>query len=53
MTEDYRRLIPAAIERPAPTPTGLPAHITDDYSEAGRQIARRFGTEIDILRDDA
>ena len=52
MAEDYRRLI-SRDRRPAPAPTGLPAHITDDYSEAGRQIARRFGTEVDILRDHA
>ncbi|MEP7308998.1 MAG: glycosyltransferase family 4 protein [Acidobacteriota bacterium] len=50
MSEDYRRLIPAAIERPAPIPTGLPPHFTDDYSEAGRRIARRFGADVDILR---
>jgi hypothetical protein len=50
MAEDYRRLIPAAISRPAPIPAGLPAHFTDDYSEAGRRIASRFGADVDILR---
>ena len=50
MAEDYRRLIPAVIESPAPLPAALPAHITDNYSEAGRRIARRFGVDVDILR---
>jgi hypothetical protein len=50
MAEDYRRLIPAAIERPVPIPADLPAHFTEDYSEAGRRIARRFGADVDILR---
>jgi glycosyltransferase involved in cell wall biosynthesis len=49
MVNDYRRMIRAAASRPAPVPTGLPAHITNDYSEAARQIARRFDAGIDIL----
>ena len=49
MVDDYRRVIQAAASRPAPVPTGLPAHITNDYSETARQIARRFDASIDIL----
>jgi len=49
MVNDYRRVIHAAASRPLPVPTGLPAHITNDYSEAARQIARGFDASIDIL----
>jgi hypothetical protein len=49
MTADYRRVIDAAVSRPAPVPTGLPEHLIDDHSSAARQIARRFDVELDIL----
>jgi glycosyltransferase involved in cell wall biosynthesis len=50
MANDYRRVIHAAIDRPAPVPTSLPAHITHDYAETARRTADRFGVEIDVLR---
>lgn len=49
MAADYARVIGAAAARPAPTPTGLPAHITEDYSGTARALARRFGVDVDIL----
>jgi glycosyltransferase involved in cell wall biosynthesis len=49
MAADYRRVIAAAVARPAPEPRGLPAHFTEDHSEAARLIARRFGQQVDIL----
>ena len=42
MVEDYRRLLPLAAARPAPQPTDLPAHFTDDYSAPTRAILERF-----------
>jgi len=49
MAADYRRVIAAAVARPAPVPNGLPAHFTEDHSDAARRIARRFGARVDIL----
>jgi glycosyltransferase involved in cell wall biosynthesis len=49
MAADYRRVIDAAVSRPAPVPTGLPEHLIDDHSSAARQIARRFDVDLDIL----
>jgi glycosyltransferase involved in cell wall biosynthesis len=51
MADDYRRLLRTAADRPAPVPTHLPAHLTRDYSEAGRELAHLFGADVDILRD--
>jgi hypothetical protein len=50
MDGDYRRVMSATLAREAPVPTGLPAHMTNDYSDAARRIARQFDTSIDILR---
>jgi glycosyltransferase involved in cell wall biosynthesis len=50
MVEDYERLLPLAAARPAPQPSGLPAHFTDDYSDRARGIAGAFGVDLDILR---
>jgi len=49
MAADYRRVIEAAVSRPAPVPSGLPAHFVNDHSSAARQIARRFEVDVDIL----
>jgi glycosyltransferase involved in cell wall biosynthesis len=49
MADDYLRLLPLAAARPAPAPTDLPPHFTEDYSEPAREIARRFGVPIDFL----
>jgi glycosyltransferase involved in cell wall biosynthesis len=50
MASDYERVLNAAVARPAPRPTDLPAHFTDDYAALARGIAGRFGREVDILR---
>lgn len=42
MADDYRRLLPLAAAQPAPQPTDLPAHFTDDYSAPTRAILDRF-----------
>jgi glycosyltransferase involved in cell wall biosynthesis len=47
MVDDYRRIIAVAAERPAPAPTDLPAHFTDDHSGTARDIASRFGLSFD------
>jgi glycosyltransferase involved in cell wall biosynthesis len=49
MAADYRRLLPAAASRPAPTPSDLPGHFLDDYSGLARATIRRFGVPLDIL----
>jgi hypothetical protein len=49
MASDYRRLLPAAASRPAPTPSDLPGHFLDDYSGLARATIRRFGLPLDIL----
>jgi len=49
MADDYLRLLPLAAARPAPAPTDLPPHFTEDYSELAREIARRFDVPLDIL----
>jgi glycosyltransferase involved in cell wall biosynthesis len=49
MAIDYRRVLAAAAARPAPRPSGLPAHFIEDHSEVVRQIARRVGVDVDIL----
>jgi glycosyltransferase involved in cell wall biosynthesis len=53
MEHDYRRLMHFVAGRPAPMPSGLPEHITDDHGAAARRIARQFDTEVDILRSGA
>jgi len=49
MAADYRRVIDAAVSRPAPLPAGLPPHLTEDHSATARQIARSFDVDLDIL----
>jgi glycosyltransferase involved in cell wall biosynthesis len=49
MVADYRRLIEEAAGRPAPRASDLPAHVTCDYSDLARSIARQLGVQIDIL----
>jgi glycosyltransferase involved in cell wall biosynthesis len=41
--EDYKRVIAQAAATPAPSPAGLPAHLTDDYSSLAQSIASEFG----------
>jgi glycosyltransferase involved in cell wall biosynthesis len=50
MAGDYERLLPAAAARLAPEQTDLPSHFRDDHSTAARDIAARFGVDVDILR---
>ena len=50
MVDDYRRVIKAAVARSAPAVTDLPAHFTNDYTDTARQIARKFGVDLDMLR---
>lgn len=50
MTEDYQSLLIAAAARIAPAPTDLPLHVTEDHGETARDIVRRFGVEVDVLR---
>jgi glycosyltransferase involved in cell wall biosynthesis len=47
MAADYRRVIALAAARPAPAPSDLPAHFTEDYSSTARAIASRFGIALD------
>jgi glycosyltransferase involved in cell wall biosynthesis len=49
MADDYVRVIEAAAARPAPEPQNLPSHFVDDHSEPAREIARRFGVDVDVL----
>jgi hypothetical protein len=49
MAGDYRRLLPLAASRPAPTPADLPRHFGEDYSATAQEIASRFGLNLDIL----
>jgi glycosyltransferase involved in cell wall biosynthesis len=49
MADDYRRLLRATAARPAPERPALPAHLTADYSERAKAIAREFGVEVDVL----
>lgn len=49
MAADYVRLLQEAAARPAPVVADLPAHVTADYSERARAIARELGTAVDIL----
>src|SRR5262249_14548711 len=49
MTEDYRRLIQDAADRPTPMPANLPAHITDDYFALARSILAEIGVSADLL----
>jgi glycosyltransferase involved in cell wall biosynthesis len=46
MAEDYRRVIAQAAMTPAPTPAGLPQHLTNDYGGLAASIAREIGVEI-------
>jgi hypothetical protein len=50
MAEDYERLLPAAAARTAPEQMDLPSHFRNDHSGAARDIAARFGVDVDILR---
>ena len=49
MVADYGRVIQSAAARSAPVPAGLPAHVTDTYSENARRIAHRVGADLDML----
>jgi glycosyltransferase involved in cell wall biosynthesis len=46
MADDYRRIIAIAAARPAPAPTDLPAHFTEDHSGTARAIAAQFGKTL-------
>ena len=48
MAIDYRRVLAAAAARPAPRPSGLPAHFIEDHSEVAHRIARQFGADLDL-----
>jgi glycosyltransferase involved in cell wall biosynthesis len=48
MIEDYRRVLPLAAAQPAPQPTDLPGHFTDDYSARARAILEQFGVPLDL-----
>ena len=50
MAADYTRLLADAVTRPAPAVADLPAHLTRDYAEWARTIARQFDVDVDILR---
>jgi glycosyltransferase involved in cell wall biosynthesis len=50
MAGDYERVLQAASTRPAPRPTDLPPHFSEDYSSLARGIAEQFGQPVDILR---
>ena len=43
MADDYRRLVAQAAALPAPSPAGLPAHLTDDYGSLAEMIASECG----------
>jgi hypothetical protein len=49
MAADYNRVLISAIGRPAPHPTDIPSHFTDDHSEPAKLVARQFGVSIDLL----
>ena len=49
MAGDYRRLLDDAAGRPAPIVRDLPPHFTNDYTGLARDIARRFGVDVDII----
>ncbi len=49
MADDYRRVIAMAAARPAPGITGLPAHLTGDYSARAKAIARELGVEFRLM----
>jgi glycosyltransferase involved in cell wall biosynthesis len=48
MAEDYRRLLPIAAATPAPAPTDLPAHFSNDHSDVVTAILRQFEIEVDL-----
>jgi glycosyltransferase involved in cell wall biosynthesis len=50
MASDYLRVMRSAAARPAPGVRDLPPHITNDYTGRARDIARRLGVEVDILK---
>jgi len=52
MADDYRRVLHIAAAAPAPIVRDLPAHFTDDHSARARELARPFGVDVDVLRDD-
>jgi len=46
MADDYRRVITSAAATQAPSPRGLPKHLTTDYSARAASIAREIGVEL-------
>jgi glycosyltransferase involved in cell wall biosynthesis len=49
MAADYQRVLALAAARPAPAPSDLPAHFTEDHSSTVRAIASRFGLSLDDI----
>jgi len=49
--DDYRRVIAQAAEIAAPSQSGLPAHLTNDYSERAEAIARDFDVDVRLKPD--
>jgi glycosyltransferase involved in cell wall biosynthesis len=47
MAEDYRRVMTAAVARPAPHVEDLPSHFTDDHGGLAASIAHELGVNID------
>jgi glycosyltransferase involved in cell wall biosynthesis len=52
MAADYRRVITAAAARPAPSIADLPAHFVADHAGLAIEIARQFGTGMDIWANE-
>lgn len=48
MAADYRRILPLAAATQAPTVAALPAHFTDDHSQALRAILGEVGVSVDL-----
>src|SRR5439155_16559943 len=46
MEADYQRVLALAAARPAPSPSDLPAHLTDDYSGHVERIRREFDIHL-------
>jgi glycosyltransferase involved in cell wall biosynthesis len=49
MADDYRRVLRESASHTAPRPDGLPAHLTEDYTGTARNLAQRFGIDLDVL----